>query len=134
MVQFYNNKEKNIQNIRREISAYAGLIYRSPPKPIKITLHHIPRKHTDVDTDINMDSKENSTYQEGVTSEMYQMPDRSYFQEPPELKSLVSTGKLVEKFLSKKAFMNKILKITKKSSERNTFTCNCEGNTRRLFK
>ena len=61
--------------------------------------------------------------------ETYQSPDRSYFQEPPELESLVSTGKL-----PKQADIDKILKHnTKKSSERNTFTCNCEGNTGMLL-
>ena len=45
-----------------------------------------------------MDFEENSPYQEGVISEMYQTPDRSYFQEPPELDTLISTGKLVQKF------------------------------------
>ena len=42
---------------------------------------------------------------------MYQRPNRSYFQEPPELESLVSTGKLVQKFLPKQADIDKILKI-----------------------
>ena len=37
----------------------------------------------DLDTDINMDFKENYPYAEGVISEMYQRPNRSYFQEPP---------------------------------------------------
>ena len=49
----------------------------------------------DLDTDINTDFKENSPYQEGVISEMYKRPNRPYFQEPPELESLVSLGKLV---------------------------------------
>ena len=30
--------------------------------------------------------------QEGVISEMYQRPDKSYFQEPQELDSLINTG------------------------------------------
>ena len=42
---------------------------------------------------------------------MYQRPDKSYFQEPPELQGLVSTGKLVQKFLPKQADIDKILKI-----------------------
>ena len=44
-----------------------------------------------------MDFKENSPYQEGVISETYQRTDRPYFQEPPELDSLISTDKLVQK-------------------------------------
>ena len=64
-----------------------------------------------LEQDINMDFKENSPYQEGVISEMYQRPDKSYFQEPTKLQGLVSTGKLVQKFLPKQAEMDKILKI-----------------------
>ena len=51
--------------------------------------------------DINTDFKENSSPQEGVISETYQRSDKSYFQEQQELDSLISTGKLVQKFLLK---------------------------------
>ena len=44
---------------------------------------------SDLDTDINTDFKENFPYQECVIFETYQTPDRSYFQEPPELDSLI---------------------------------------------
>ena len=86
-------------------------IYRPPPKPAAIPLQEIPRILTDLDTDINTDFKENSPYQEGLISETYQRPNRSYFQEPPELDSLINTGKLVQKFLPKQAERDKILKI-----------------------
>ena len=65
----------------------------------------------DLDMDINNDFEENSTYQEGVISETYQSPNRSYFQELPELDSLINTGKLVQKFLLKQDDIDKILKI-----------------------
>ena len=42
---------------------------------------------------------------------MYQRPDKSYFQEPPELQGLVSTGRLVKKCLPKQADIDKISKI-----------------------
>ena len=61
-----------------------------------------------------MDIKENSPYQEDVILEMYQRPDKSYFQEPPELDGLINTGKLVQKFLLKQANIDKILKITQR--------------------
>ena len=61
----------------------------------------------DLDTELNTDFKENSSYQEGVISEMYQRPDRSFFQELPELDSLISTGKQVQKFLPKQADIEK---------------------------
>ena len=78
---------------------------------IVMSLQEITRKLTDLDTDIKTDFKENSTYQEGVISETYQRSNRSYFHEPPELDSLISTGKLVQKFLMKQPDIDKILKI-----------------------
>ena len=69
---------------------------------------------SDIDSleeDINIDFEENSPHQEGVISEIYQWLDKSYFQEPLELQGLVDTGKLVQKFLSKQANIDKILKI-----------------------
>ena len=46
-----------------------------------------------------------------MISEMYQMPDKLYFQQPQELDSVINTGKLVQKFLLKEADMDKILKM-----------------------
>ena len=74
-------------------------IYRPPPKLAEIPIQEIPRKLMDLDLDINMDIEENSPYQEGVIPETYQRLNRSYFKEPPELDSLINTGKLVQKFL-----------------------------------
>ena len=61
-----------------------------------------------------MDLEENSPFQEGVISETYQRLDKSYFQEPQELDSLIKTGKLVQKFWPKQADIDKILKIIKR--------------------
>ena len=97
--------------MNRESPIYPNSIYRPPSKLVEIPLQDIPRNLSDLDMDINTDFKENSLYQEGVISEMYQRLDKSYFQEPPEFDSLINTGKLVEKFLPKQADMDKILKI-----------------------
>ena len=64
---------KGMQDIRREIPAYADPFYRPPPKPDEIPTQVIPRKilDTDIDTleqDINTDFEEISPYQEGVIS------------------------------------------------------------------
>ena len=88
-------KRKTIEDICREIPAYTDPIYRLFLKPSEIPLQEIPRKLVDLDTDINMDFKENSTYQEGVISEAYQRPHRSHFQEPSQLDRLISTRKLL---------------------------------------
>ena len=62
-----------------------------------------------------MDFEVNSPFQEGVISETYQRPDKSYFKEPQELKSLINTGRLVQMFLQKQADINKILKIVQRN-------------------
>ena len=100
-----------IRNISRDIPPYPDPIYRPPPKPAEISLQETLRRLTDLDTDINIDFEENSQYQEGIISETYLRPNRSYFQEPPELNSLINTGRLVQKFLPKQMDMDKILKI-----------------------
>ena len=64
--------------------------------------------------DRNIDFEENSPYQEGIISETYGRPDRSYFKEPSELKDLIDTIKLVQKFLPKQADTEKILDVIKR--------------------
>ena len=80
-----------MHDIREEIPAYVDPIYRPPPKPSETLTQVIPRKlpDSDIDTleqDINTDFEENSPYQEGVISEIYQGPDKSYFLEPQSCK------------------------------------------------
>ena len=41
--------------------------------------------------DTKMDIEENSPYQENIITEIYERPDKSYFQEPIELKDLIDT-------------------------------------------
>ena len=65
----------------------------------------------DTSPKIDIDFKENSLYQEGIISKAYQRPDKSYFQEPKELESLVNMSRLVQKFLPKQADIDNILKI-----------------------
>ena len=50
-------------------------------------------------------------YQEGIISEIYQRPNRNYFQEPKDLESLVDTSKIVQRFLPKQDNIDKFLKI-----------------------
>ena len=63
--------------------------------------------------DRNIDFEENSPYQEGTISETYERPDRSYFQEPSELKDLIDMAKLVQKCLPKLTDIDKILDVIK---------------------
>ena len=68
----------------------------------------------DNDLDRNVDVEENSPFQEGIISEAYESPDTSYVQEPYELKDLVDTTKLIQKFLPKQMDIDKILDIIKR--------------------
>ena len=93
----------NYRILERKKPAYADPIYRSPPKPTEIPMHLIPKKALDLDInsleqDIDIYFEENSPHQEGIISEAYQRPDKSYFQEPPKLQIQLDTGKLVQMF------------------------------------
>ena len=68
----------------------------------------------DNDLDRNVDIEENSPYQEGIISEIYERPDTSYVQEPQELKDLIDTTKQIQKFLPKQMDIDKILDIIKR--------------------
>ena len=106
-----------MQDMKKEVPVYADPFYRPPPKPTETPTQVIPTKIPYFDTLMywNRTSTwifgENSACQEDVISEIHQRPDKSYFQEPPELQGLVSTGKLVQKLLPKQADIDKILKM-----------------------
>ena len=102
---------KMIQDTGREISIYPDPVYRPPPKPEKMPMPDIPKSLLGIYQELNMDFEDNSPFEEGLISETYQRPDKSYFQEPHELESLINTGRLIQKFLPKQADINKILKI-----------------------
>ena len=68
----------------------------------------------DNDLDRNVDIEENSPFQEGMISEIYERLDTSYMQEPQELKDLINTTKLSQKFLLKQTDIDKILDIIKR--------------------
>ena len=60
---------------------------------------------------MDIEFEENSPYQEGIISEAYQRPDKSYVQETKTLESLININRLVQKFLAKQTDIDKILKI-----------------------
>ena len=73
-----------------------------------------------INPNINFDFEENSPFQEGVMSEMFQRPDKSFFQEPKELGDLVNEGNLVHKYLPKQTDIDKILEIIQRKVLRGT--------------
>ena len=50
---------------------------------------------------LNFDFGENSPFQEGVMSETFQRPDKSFLQEPKELSYLINKENLVHTYLPK---------------------------------
>ena len=87
---------------------------RHPPGPPDVTDPLDSQKDLlDNDLDRNIDIEENSSFQEGIISEIYERLDMSYVQETHELKDLIDTTKLIQKFLPKQTDIDKILDIIK---------------------
>ena len=88
---------------------------RHPPRLPDVTnLIDSQKDLLDTDKDRNVDIEENSPFQEAIISETYERPDTSYIQEPYELKDLIDTTKLIQKFLPKQTDIDKILDIIKR--------------------
>ena len=76
----------------RQIPPYHGPFVRPPPSPPDATIVKDNRKDLlDLDMDRKIKLEENSPHQEGIISEMYERPDKSYIQESTELKDLIDT-------------------------------------------
>ena len=63
---------------------------RPPPKP----LDNLSKKQEVEGSKI--EREENSPFQEGKISEVYGTPDKSYFQEPIELKDIIDTNNIIQ--------------------------------------
>ena len=70
---------------------------------------------------INLDFEENSPFQEGIMSEMFQRPDKSFFQNPKELGDLINKENLVNKFLPKQTNIDKILEVIQRKVLKGTY-------------
>ena len=70
----------------------------SIPKPLEKVSQDDKSVDLELDLEINTDFEENSPYQEGIISEIYQRPDKSQIVDPPELKDLVNTERIVQKY------------------------------------
>ena len=80
---------------------------RPPPKPRDNLL-----KKQEVESS-KIEIEENSPFQENIVSEIYDRPDKSYFQEPIELENLIDTNNIVQ-FLPKQTNIDKILEVIKR--------------------
>ena len=84
-----------------------------PIHPIKqnMTCDKNSQNVQEINPNINFDFEENSPFQEGVMSEKFQRPDKSFFQESKELGDIINEGSFVHKYLPKQMDIDKILEI-----------------------
>ena len=71
----------------------------------------IKQNAQEINPNINFEFEENSPYQEGIMSETFQRPDKSFFQNPKELGDLINRGNLVHNFLPKQTDVDKVLGV-----------------------
>ena len=75
-------------------------------QPIKQNIQEINHN-----PNVNLEFEENSPFQEGIMSEMFQRPDKSFFQNPKELGDLINKENLFHTFLPKQTDIDKILEV-----------------------
>ena len=101
--------------MHRPSPPYYDLYARPTPKPPDTIDPLDSRKDLlENDLDRKVEIEENSPFQEGIISEIYERPDTLYVQEPQELKDLIDTTKVIQKFLPKQTDIDKILEIIKR--------------------
>ena len=99
----------------RPTPSYHDPYTRPPLKPPNISDPLDSQKDLlDNDLDRKVEIEENLLFQEGIILEIYEKPDISYVQEPQELKDLIDTTKLIQKYLPKQMDIDKILDIIKR--------------------
>ena len=64
-------------------------------------------------TEINLDIKENSPFQEGIISKLLQRTDKSFFQNPKKCEDIIDTNNIVHKFLPKQTDIDKYYTLFK---------------------
>ena len=113
---FINNADDRITNnnpLMPDVAFHPGPILRPPRKPIKQNMTHDQSSQNtkNINPNINFDFEENSPFQEGIMSKMFQRLDKSFFQEPKELGDLINKGNFIHKYLPKQTNIDKILEI-----------------------
>ena len=79
-----------------------------PPDPSQ-SIHKVK-----AEIEPNLNFEENSPHQEGIITEMYKSPDKSYLEQPQELSDLVESTKPIHKYLPKQVDIDKIMDIIRR--------------------
>ena len=87
---------------------------RQPPRPPDLDDNNRRDLRSNLITDPNVDFEGNSPHWEGIITETYESPDKSYIREPHELADLVDTSHLVQKFLPKQTDIDNIVYIIRR--------------------
>ena len=87
-----SKRQKSIMEIPKSemLPPYLVPPLRPPPKPPDNL-----SKRQEVESS-KIEIEENSPFQESIISEVYERPDKSYFQEPIEMKDLIGTNNIVQ--------------------------------------
>ena len=107
-----SGKMTNNNPLIPDVSFHPGPVYRPLSKPIKQDMSYPKSSQSSTyigNVNPNFDFEENSPFQEGVMSKIFQRLDKSFFQEPKELGDLLNKGNLIHKYLSKQTDIDKIL-------------------------
>ena len=104
-----------------DVPFHPDLVLR-PKQHMKQNMTHKqnPQNVQDISPNINFDFKENSPFQEGVMSETFQRPDKTFFQNPKELGDLINKGNFIHKYLPKQMDIDKILEVIQRKVLRGT--------------
>ena len=92
---------RQVQDKNREQPFQPDPYFRPPPRPPDNLQPESLKTNTDTKTNIDIDFEENSPHQEGIISELYQRPDKTYFQETKDLESLENTSNLIQTVFTK---------------------------------
>ena len=93
-----------------KIPIYPDPLMKLPARPPDVKAQDDRKTNLDLHLEINKDFEENSPYQEGIKTEIYQRPDKYQLVKPPKSADLINTNNIVQKYLSKQTDINKILK------------------------
>ena len=113
------NTEQSRENISKQgydpqepiIPIYPNQVAKSLTKLPERVIQDDRQIHLELNLEINKDFEENSPYQEGIISEIYQRPDKSQIVDSPELIDLVNTERIIQKYLPKQTDIDRILKV-----------------------
>ena len=91
-------------------------------QPIKqnTTCKQNSQNEQNISPNINFDFEENSPFQEDIMSKTFQRPDKSFFQNPIELRDLINKGNFIHKYVPKQMDIDKILEVIQRKVLKDT--------------